>query len=70
MKIRTKHMQEVGIQQALKEGVKKKMSEAKARSKTQLNKKNGELEERFEQVETDYNNDASDIEEDNEAQFI
>lgn len=34
MKIRTKHMQEVGIQQALKEGVKKKMSEAKARSKT------------------------------------
>lgn len=35
-----------------------------------MNKKGEELNERFDQVETDFNGDASDIEEDNEAQFI
>ena len=49
MKIRTKHMQEVGIQQALKEGVRKKMTEgaAKARSKTQMESKQADDNERF-----------------------
>ena len=35
-----------------------------------MEKKHDSKDERFEQCETEFNNDASDIEEDNEAQFI